>query len=161
MSYAPSPAALDRMDRTIARYPERPAALLPVLHIIQEEAGFVSGEAARWVAARLGLEAVRVREVLSFYTMFRTAPAGRHTLRVCRNLSCHLAGAEDLLSFIRQKLGIGPDETTPDGAFTLVTAECLGHCDHAPCLQIDGVDHGPVGREAAAALIEELQAHGR
>jgi NADH-quinone oxidoreductase subunit E len=156
-----SPAALARVEETIGRYPEKTAALLPVLRIVQEEAGFISREAERWVAGRLGLEPVRVGEVLSFYTMFRTAPGGRHTVRVCRNLSCHLAGAEGLLSVLCQKLGIEPGGTTPDGAVTLVTAECLGNCDHAPCLQIDDVDHGPVTEEAAAALIEELRAHGR
>jgi NADH-quinone oxidoreductase subunit E len=161
MSYAPSPAALARIEEAIGRYPEKPAALLPVLHIVQDETGFVPPEAELWVADRLGLEPVRVREVLAFYTMFRTAPGGRHTIRVCRNLGCHLAGAEALLALIGRTLGIGPGETTADGAFTLVTAECLGNCDHAPCLQIDGVDHGPVTAEAAGALIEELRAHER
>ena len=161
MSYTPSSAALDRIERTIALYPVAGAALLPVLHVIQEEAGFISAEAAAWTAAKLGVDPVRVREVLSFYTMFRTAPAGTHVVRVCRNLSCYLAGADDLLAFIGEKLGVAPGGTTPDGRFTLVTAECLGNCDHAPCLQIDGVDRGPVSRESVAALIEELEAHDR
>jgi NADH-quinone oxidoreductase subunit E len=159
MSYAPSPASLGKIEGTIALYLEKSAALLPVLHIIQGESGFVSTDAEAWVAAKLGLRPVRVREVLSFYTMFRRAPAGRTTLQVCRNLSCALAGADDILGLIRDKLGIGPGETTTDGAITLLTAECLGHCDHAPCLQVDGVDHGPVTRETVAALIEEIKAH--
>jgi len=160
MTYAPSPAALLRIERTIALYPEKPAALLPVLHVLQEESGFISRPAEIWVAAKLGLAQVQVGEVLSFYKMFRRAPGGRHTIRVCRNLSCHLAGADDLLAFIVRRLGIGPGGTTADGIFTLVTAECLGNCDRAPCLQIDGLDQGPVSRESAAALIEELKAHG-
>ena len=159
MSYTPSPAACEKIEGTIALYPEKSAALLPVLHILQGESGFISRDAEIWVAAKLGLRPVRVREALSFYTMFKRAPAGRTTLQVCRNLSCTLAGADDILGLIREKLGIGPGETTPDGAITLVTAECLGHCDHAPCLQVDGVDHGPVTPETVAALIEELQAH--
>lgn len=159
MSYTPSPAAREKIEGTIALYPEKSAALLPVLHILQGESGFISRDAEIWVAAKLGLRPVRVREALSFYTMFKRAPSGRTTLQVCRNLSCALAGADDILGLIREKLGIGPGETTPDGAITLVTAECLGHCDHAPCLQVDGVDHGPVTRETVAALIEELQAH--
>ena len=159
MSYAPSPAAREKIEGTIALYPERSAALLPVLHILQGEEGYISKDAEIWVAAKLGLRPVRVREALSFYTMFRRAPAGRTTLQVCRNLSCALAGADDILGLIREKLGIGPGETTPDGAITLVTAECLGHCDHAPCLQVDGIDHGPVTRETVGALIEELKAH--
>jgi len=111
------------------------------------------------VAAKLSIAPVRVREVLSFYTMFRRAPAGRSTLQVCHNVSCALAGAEDILRFISEKLGIAPGQTTPDGAISLVTVECLGNCDHAPCLQVDGVDHGPASRETVDALIEELKSH--
>ncbi len=159
MSYTPSPAALREIEAAIARYPEKAAALLPVLHVVQDESGFVSPEAESWVAAKLAVLPVRVREVLSFYTMLRRAPAGRSTIQLCHNVSCSLAGAEDILRFITEKLGIGPGETTPDGAVTLVTVECLGNCDHAPCLQVDGVDHGPATRETVAALIEELQAH--
>ena len=93
--------------------------------------------------------------------MFRRAPAGRTLLQVCHNVSCALAGAEDILRFTSERLGIEPGETTADGAFTLVTVECLGNCDHAPCLQVDGVDHGPVDRETVAALVEELKCHDR
>lgn len=159
MTYAPSPAALARIEAAIALYPEKSAALLPILEIIQGEAGFVSKDAEAWVAAKLDLKPARVREVLSFYTMLRRKPAGRHTLEVCRNISCALAGAEDLLRFISDTLGIGPGETTPDGAISLATVECLGNCDHAPCFQIDGVDRGPVTREMVKALLEELQGH--
>ncbi len=159
MSYAPSPAAIGRIEAAIARYPERSAALLPVLHVIQDESGFVSPDAEVWVAAKLSIAAVRVREVLSFYTMFRRAPAGRSTLQVCHNVSCALAGAEDILRFISERLGIAPGQTTADGAISLVTVECLGNCDHAPCLQVDGVDHGPASRDTVAALIEELKSH--
>lgn len=159
MTYAPSPAALVRIEAAIALYPEPPAAILPVLRIIQDESGFISREAETWVAAKLAVQPLRVREILSFYTMFRRAPGGRTTIRVCRNLSCTLAGAENILRLLTEKLGIGPGETTSDGAITLVTAECLGNCDHAPCLQVDGVDRGPVTGEAVAALVEELRAH--
>ncbi len=159
MTYAPSPAALRKIEDAIAPYPEPAAAVLPVLHILQGESGFISREAEDWVAAKLSVDPIRVREILSFYTMFRTVPGGKHTLRVCRNLSCHLAGADDILAFIGDRLGIASGGTTPDGLFSLVTAECLGNCDHAPCLQVDGIDHGPISRESVAALIEELKAH--
>jgi NADH-quinone oxidoreductase E subunit len=159
MSYAPTPAALQKIEETIALYPERSAALLPVLHVIQDRSGFISPEAESWVAGKLGILPVRVREVVSFYTMFRRSPGGRSTVQVCHNVSCALAGAEDILRFICEKLGIAPGETTPDGAISLVTVECLGNCDHAPCLQVDGVDHGPATPETVAALIEELRAH--
>jgi NADH-quinone oxidoreductase E subunit len=157
MSYAPSAEVLDRIDRTIAAYPERSAALLPVLHLIQGESGWISTEAETWVAAKLGILPIRVREVLSFYSMFRRERAGRTVIQVCRNLSCTLAGAEDVISFLRAELGLTGGDTTPDGAVRLVAVECLGNCDNAPCLQVDGVDHGRVTIERAAAIIRELR----
>ena len=159
MSYAPSAATLKKIEGMIAPYPERSAALLPVLRAIQEETGCVSPEAEAWVAAKLGLRPIRVREVLSFYTMFRRKPAGKTTIQICRNLSCTLAGAEDIIGFLKEKLHIEPNGTTPDGRITLETVECLGNCDHAPCLQVDGTDHGRVTKDMAAALVRELEAH--
>jgi NADH-quinone oxidoreductase subunit E len=161
LSYSPSANVQRKVEAAIARYPERAAALLPVLHAIQDETGYVPREAEDWVAGQLGILPLRVREVMTFYTMFRRTPRGRHLLEVCRNLSCTLAGSEDILRFIAETLGIGPGETTTDGAVSLVTVECLGNCDHAPCLQVDGVDHGPATRETIAAIIKELQAHDR
>jgi len=157
MSYAPSAEVLGRIDRAIAAYPEKAAALLPVLHLIQGESGWVPPEAETWVAAKLGILPIRVREVLSFYTMFHRKPAGRTVIQVCRNLSCTLAGAEDIIGLLRAELGLAGGDTTADGAVTLVTVECLGNCDNAPCLQIDGVDHGRVTRERAAELVRELR----
>jgi len=159
MSYVPSAAVMKRIEEAILPYPERSAALLAVLHIIQDESGFIPAEAEAWVAAKLGVRPIRVREVVSFYSMFRREQAGKTVIQICRNLSCHLAGAEDIIGFLREKLGVGPGGTTPDGRFTLVAVECLGNCDHAPCLQVDGVDHGPVTRDRAAALLEELKGH--
>lgn len=159
MSYAPSPETLERVARAVALYPQPGAALLPVLRVLQDEAGHISPEAERWAAGRLGLSPVRVREVVTFYTMFRRRPAGRTVIEVCRNLSCALAGAEDLVDFLRGRLGLAPgSDTTDDGRFTLLTVECLGNCDHAPCLQVDGVDRGPMTRETAETLIRELEA---
>jgi NADH-quinone oxidoreductase E subunit len=159
MSYAPSAATMKKIEGMIAPYPQRSAALLPVLRAIQEESGCVSPEAEAWVAAKLGIPPIRVREVISFYTMFRRKPAGITTIQVCRNLSCTLAGAEDILGFLKEKLNVGPDGTTSDGRITLETVECLGNCDHAPCLQVDGVDHGPVTRDGVVVLLEELRAN--
>lgn len=159
MSYSPSAAVLDKIERAISAYPEASAALLPVLHLIQGERGFIPPEAEVWAAGRLGLEPVRVREVLTFYTMFRRRPAGKTVIQVCRNISCTLSGAGEIIAALRREIGLGPGDgdTTADGAFTLVEVECLGHCDHAPCLQVDGVDHGPMTVEAAVALVRGLR----
>jgi NADH-quinone oxidoreductase subunit E len=157
MSYAPSAPALKRIEGIISPYPERSAALLPVLHVIQEEAGHISREAEAWVAAKLGVQPLRVREVITFYTMLRRKPAGRTVIQVCRNLSCTMAGAEDIIGFLREKLQLGPGDTTADGRITLATVECLGNCDNAPCLQVDGTDYGRVTKDMAAALVQELE----
>jgi NADH:ubiquinone oxidoreductase subunit E len=159
VSYVPSPRTLERIEAAIAAYPVSAAALLPVLRLVQEESGFVSPEAEAWAAAKLGLRPVQVREALSFYTMLRRRPAGRTVIRVCRNLSCTLAGAGEIIAALRRELGLGPGDgdTTADRAFTLVEVECLGHCDHAPCLQVDGVDHGPMTVESAVALIKGIR----
>jgi NADH-quinone oxidoreductase subunit E len=159
MSYIPSAEARGKIDRAVAAYPEASAALLPVLHVVQGESGHISQEAEAWVAARLGILPIRVREAVTFYTMFRRRPSGRTVIRVCRNLSCTLAGAESVVAALRGELGLGAGDgdTASDGSVTLVTVECLGNCDRAPCLQVDGVDRGPVTPEAAIAIVREIR----
>ena len=156
MSFALSPEAKSRVDRIIGRYPERPAALLPVLHVIQREQGRISPEAVAWVAAVLGVPPLRVREVLSFYSLLRREPAGRYVIQVCRNISCSLAGGEEILGHLETRLGVRAGGTTSDGKFTLLAAECLGNCDHAPCLMVNDDNHGPVTRDLVDRLLEEL-----
>ena len=156
MSFALSASAAARVDEIVGRYPDAAAALLPILHVVQRDKGFISTDAEEWVAGRLGLSTLRVREVLSFYTLFRRRPAGRHVIQVCRNLSCTMAGAEALLDRIEKTLGIRAGETTPDGMFSLVTVECLGNCDHAQCLMIDDDDYGPVTPEGVAGILGRL-----
>lgn len=147
-------AGLRRAVRAIAaRYPRAEAALLPVLHLLQGSSGAINPAAEALAAEELGLDPVRVRETVTFYEMLRTRPAGTHLLRVCVNLSCDMAGAEDLLGRIRERLGIGPGETTSDGRYTLIASECLGNCDKAPCLQVDGEDHGPVTADVLDGIL--------
>ncbi len=156
MSFTPSPEVLARMEAVLGRYPDREAALLPILHIIQRDQGYVSPDAEKWAAARLGIHPVRVREVLSFYTLFRRTPAGKFVIQVCRNVSCSLAGSADLVEYLAARLGIRPGQTSTDGLFTLLTVECLGNCDHAPCLMINDEDHGPVTKERIDEILKGL-----
>lgn len=114
------------------------AALLPVLHLIQNERGFIGPEDEIAAAELLDLRPVEVREVVTFYTMFRRRPAGRHLVEICTNLSCTVKGGGRILDHLRISFGVGPGETTLDGRFTLEEVECLGACDRAPCLMIDG-----------------------
>jgi len=156
MSFSLSGPARGRVDELLARYPKREAALLPILHIIQREQGFISPEAEAWVAAMLGLPALQVEEVLSFYTLLRRKPAGKYVIQVCRNISCFLAGSEDIVKHLESRLAVRDGGTTPDGKFTLVTVECLGNCDHAPCLMINDDDYGPATREMIDGILKRL-----
>jgi NADH-quinone oxidoreductase subunit E len=147
---------MGKIEALLARYPDKSAALLPALRVIQDEAGYITREAEAWVAEKLSLQPIRVREVLTFYTMFRRRPLGRTVIRICRNLSCTLAGAEDIIGFLRERLGLGSGDTTPDGRISLDIVECLGNCDQAPCLQVNGDDRGRMTRDSAEALVREL-----
>ncbi len=157
MSFVLSAGAEKRVDEIISRSPKREAALLPVLQLIQREQGFISPEAVAWTAAKLGVPPLRIGEVLSFYTMLRRKPAGRYVIQVCRNISCVMAGAADLVAHLETRLAVKPGETTPDGKFTLLEVECLGNCDHAPCLMVNDDDYGPVTRDRVDALLKELE----
>jgi NADH-quinone oxidoreductase subunit E len=156
MSFSLSAESLKRVEELVRRYPKKEAALLPVLHIVQREKGFISPDAERWVAAKLGIPPLQVREVLSFYTLLRREPAGKYVIQVCRNISCFLAGSEDIVKYLEARLGVRAGETTADGKYTLETVECLGNCDHAPCLMINDDDYGPVTREAVDGILKRL-----
>lgn len=153
MSPVLSAEVRDKIRVIASRYARGEAALLPVLHLLQKLSGAITPVEEQQAAEALGLDPIRVREAVTFYTMFRSKPAGTHIIRVCINLSCAMAGSEAVLCRIRERLGIGPGETTADGRFTVVTAECLGNCDRAPCLMVDDEDHGPVDAEGIDGLL--------
>jgi NADH-quinone oxidoreductase subunit E len=156
MSFSLSENTAKRIDEIIRRYPKKDATLLPVLQIIQREQGLISPEAVDWISVKLGIPSVQIREVLSFYAMLRRKPAGRYVIQVCRNISCFLTGGEDVLRHLETRLGIKEGETTPDGKFTLLVVECLGNCDHAPCLMINDDEYGPVTPDLIDSLLKEI-----
>ena len=127
----------EELRKIITRYPNVRAALLPALWLVQEEAGFVSDEAIEYVARELDISAADVYGTVTFYTMFNRRKIGRHHIQVCRNICCWLRGSEQILEYLKAKLGIDVKETTKDGMFTLGTVECLGACGTAPVMQID------------------------
>ena len=118
-------------------YPDQRGALLPVLHMAQDTFGYVSLEVEQYVASLFDLSPAHVHEVVTFYTLFFQQPKGKHVVAVCHNLSCHLAGAPLILAHIKERLGIGAGETTPDGRITLQAVECLCACEAAPMMQVD------------------------
>jgi len=126
--------------KIIARYPSgrQASAVLPLLDLAQRQgAGWLSKEAVEYVARRLAMPLIRVYEVATFYTMFNLAPVGKHMVNVCTTTPCALRGSADIVAACEKRLGIGFDETTPDGLFTLREVECLGACVNAPMAQID------------------------
>jgi len=130
---------LNKAKEIIARYPEgkQKSALLPVLHLAQEENnGWLSVDAMDYVAALLQIKPIEVYEVATFYSMYNLKPVGKYMFEVCQTGPCMLNGSDDIIEYIKQELKINPGETTPDGMFTLKTVECLGACGYAPMMQM-------------------------
>ena len=151
-----SEAQLAEVRRLQALYPDRRAALLPVLRMAQETVGYVSPETEVYVAGLFGLSPAHVHEVATFYSLFFKQPIGRHVVSVCHNLSCTLLGAEDMIADLQERLGIEAGETTPDGRVTLLRVECLCACEVAPVMQVDDDYVGLLTREKIDAILEGL-----
>jgi len=142
----------------IPRYPSLQAVTLPALHVVNEHLRHVPLKAVVEVAELLELAPAEVQDTLSFYGFFKQdAPHGRTRAWVCRSISCHLRGADDLLEHMCVKAGIRPGQTTSDDKLTLEFGECLGACEHAPCMLANDDLHKSVTREQAEQFIESLQ----
>lgn len=129
--------------------------MLPALHLAQEQQGHISSEVEDYVAELLNLPAVDVHKVVTFYTLFRRRPVGRHQIRLCACLSCWVRGAERMSRHLEERLGVPSGGTTQDGEFTWeAVSDCLGACELAPMLQLDKDFYGPVTAEAIDELLE-------
>ncbi|HSJ53943.1 MAG TPA: NADH-quinone oxidoreductase subunit NuoE [Anaerolineae bacterium] len=143
-------------------FPVGRSAVIPALHLAQEEqGGWLPAEAIDEVAALLGLPATQVGAVASFYTLFNRQPVGRHRIYVCTNVSCSLLGAERIVEYLASRLGIRPGETTPDGLFSLFEAECLGSCGTAPMMQVDDRYYENLTEAAVDEILDALRRNGR
>jgi len=120
-----------------AQYEQKRSALLPMMHLFQQHQGYVSKDAMHWAADFLDLSPAVVESVVSFYTLFFRKPVGKYMLQVCRGLACTINGAEDIMAYFREKLGIGHLQTTDDGLFSYEEVECLAACDRATCMQVN------------------------
>lgn len=151
-----------RYDEIIQRYPpdRRRSAVLPALHLVQRQQGYVTQSAMQYVAGLLGITSADVEDVVSFYTMFHTKPVGKFVLQVCCTLPCALKGAERVTEALVAKLGIAPGETDPTSTFTLVQVECLGACDRAPVVMVNDRWHEGLKPDDAARLVDDLKARG-
>lgn len=151
---------MQEFNRLVKRYPEgkQKSALLPVLHLAQESfGGWLSVETMDYVANLLRLEPIEVYEVATFYSMFNTQPVGKYMFEVCQTGPCMLNGSDDIIAYIKEKLGINVGETTPDGMFTLKTVECLGACGYAPMMQLGKHYREHLTKEKVDAIIEECR----
>jgi NADH-quinone oxidoreductase subunit E len=141
-----------------AMYPQRQSALLPALYVAQGEIGYLPDDALDEVATLLDLPVTEVGSVASFYTMFYRHPVGKNILSLCTNLSCHLLGADTMAAYLSEKLGVGNGGTTADGQFTLEFVECIGACDYAPAMLVNGELHGNLNKESIDRLLDQLRA---
>ncbi len=151
---------LKEVNELIAHYPEgkQKSALIPLLHIAQGEfGGWLDVPVMDYVAGLLQILPIEVYEVATFYSMFNTKPVGKHVLEVCRTGPCMLNGSDQIIDYIKEKLGISEGETTPDGLFTLKPAECLGACGYAPMMQLGKTYREHLTKEKIDKLIAEVR----
>lgn len=151
---------LNKAKEIVTRYPQgkQKSALLPLLHLAQEENnGWLSVEAMNYVAEFLQLKPIEVYEVATFYSMYNLKPVGKYVFEVCQTGPCMLNGSDNIIEYIKEKLGIGIGQTTEDGMFTLKTVECLGACGYAPMMQMGKFYKEHLTKEKVDMIIEECR----
>jgi len=155
---------LDKVQEIMGRYPEgkQKSALIPVLHLAQDEFdGWLDVPVMDYVAELLSITPIEVYEVASFYTMFNLKPVGKYMFEVCRTGPCMINGSDEIIEYIKEKLGILEGQTTPDGMFTLKPAECLGACGYAPMMQLGKTYREHLTKEKIDQIIEECRAQAK
>ncbi len=151
---------LKEVEQIIARYPhgKQKSALLPVLHLAQDQfGGWLDTPVMDYVASLLAIEPIEVYEVASFYSMYNLKPVGKYIFEVCQTGPCMLNGSDQIIDYIKQKLNIGAGETTADGMFTLKTVECLGACGYAPMMQLGKTYRELLTKEKVDSIVEECR----
>lgn len=153
-----TPERLEKAKEIIARYPKgkQKSALLPLLHVLQEQEGWTSPEGMDYVARMLDIQPIEVYEVASFYTMYHLNPVGKHVIEYCRTGPCCLMGGEEVYAHLKQRLGIDTGQTTVDGQFTLKEVECLAACGMGPVFQIREKYYMHLTNERVDEIIDEL-----
>jgi len=156
-SKALSPSVLEKIEVEALKYPVRRAAVKSALRYAQAEQGWVNDDVVRAVAQVLNLEPIEVFEVATFYDMFYTQPVGRHPIRVCTNVSCLLRGAGVVVDALCKTLAVGVGETSADGRFTILEAECLGACGGAPMMSVGNDYHENLEPEKLESILEQYK----
>ena len=156
MPFALTPDRERELAELLTKYPTKMGALIPALHLCQDQNGWVSDDVVAFVSSRLDLPPAHVQGVVTFYTLFNQKPVGKHQVWVCRTLSCALRGSGDILHHCEKRLGIHAGETTKDGKVTLRTAECLASCGTAPMMQVDKDYHENLTKERVDEILKKL-----
>lgn len=151
------PATLRQIDEVITHYPVKRSAALPLLHLVQEDAGWISPEAIDWIATKLGLQPINVYELVTFYPMFRQKPIGRRHIKVCRTLSCALTGGYKVCEQFQREFGCHTGAVSADGEVTVEFVECLASCGTGPVVMIDDDLHEKVDAARVKALSDEIR----
>ena len=149
-----SPALAARFDKLVTLYPVRRSALVPMLLYAQDEVGYISDAVVEEIARRIGITPLDVRSVLSYYSLLRTKPVGKFHVQVCTNISCMLRGGNELMAHCSALLGIGHQQRTPDGVFSLEEVECIGACSWAPAVQVNYDYHDNLTPEKMSAVLD-------
>ena len=152
-----SPESLTKFEKIVAQYPERRAAMLPTLYLAEKEFGHISPDVELYVGELLQVPPVKVREVLTFYTLFASKPRGEFHFQVCRGISCDLRGCTKVIERLQEKLKLHSDETSEDLKYTLTEVECLGACETAPMMQLNDDYHGDLTLELIDKMLAEIE----
>ncbi|MFZ5518511.1 MAG: NADH-quinone oxidoreductase subunit NuoE [Candidatus Zhuqueibacterota bacterium] len=148
---------IKKINEVVKQFPQKNSALLPALHIIQDEFGWVSNSVVRQLADILETTPNKIYSVLTFYTMFNTSPVGKYHIQICRNIACSLMGAKHIIEHVSEKLDIEPGETTENGTYSLSLVECLGACGTAPVMMVNDTYYENLTEEKVDSILESLQ----
>ena len=149
-----------RFTEMLGHYPTKRSVLVPTLLFMQDELGYLTDEAIREIAQRLELTELEVRNVISYYSMLTTKPRGKYNVQVCRNISCMLCGADEVIAHLKKRLGIGHKGTSADGMFSFEEVECIGACSWAPAMQVNYDFHEKLTPEKAEKILGEYRRKG-
>ena len=149
--------SITRIKEAVLQYPKAKSAVLPALTIAYRQVGHLNDDIYEEISQAIGVPTLEVAEAASFYTMFPKQPVGKYLIQVCHNISCALLGAESLIEYLKEKLGVQENETTPDNLFTIVRVECLGSCATAPMMQINHDYYENLTRVRVDQILADLE----
>jgi NADH-quinone oxidoreductase E subunit len=147
----------DKFKHLASIYPRKRSALIPMLLLAQKEHGYIKAETINYVGQYLDLDPSEVDSILSFYTLLRRRPVGKHHIMICTNLSCLLQGSDDIVACIERKIGVRLGEITSDGLFSAIEFECLGSCTTAPCMQVNGEFYENLDVSKTEKIVDDLR----